>query len=168
MKKIILTALIAFGFSNVAEAQIKVGAHFGYGTHLAQPLIGANAEFLITKKISIAPDFSLYTSNKVRGYKDQLWEINGNGHYYITQVLDDKMNIFGLAGINYAKFSSKYISDGYPSNGVFKSENNEIGVNFGGGVTYYLDKNFEAFSTVKYTAVSTDQLSLQMGVRYTF
>lgn len=169
MKKLFLTALIALGFSAVAQAQIKVGAHFGYGTNLSQPLVGANAEFNVTQKISIAPDFSFYTSQKEGEYKHDLWEINANGQYYITQVLDDKMKIFGLAGINYAQSSLKYISTWHPGTVSNVSvTDSEIGVNLGGGVTYDLSKDFQAFSTLKYTAISTDQLALYMGVRYIF
>lgn len=169
MKKIILTATIILGFGFIAQAQTKVGIHFGYGTEIEEPAIGANAEFGITDKISIAPDFTYYFTEKIDYVKMSVWEFNANGHYYFLD--QDKFKVFGLAGLNYTHVKVSW--DGPSYGGIFggineSSSDGEIGINLGGGATYDLTDKIQAFSTLKYTAGSTDQLAIFIGARYIF
>ncbi len=155
MKKLFLLAIVILGFGVNAQAQAKLGVHLGYGAEIDQALVGINGEFHINKKLSIAPDLTLYFPKKYSGNKYSLWEVNANVHYYFLSILRNKMNFFGLGGLNYSDYT-KINYDG------------DAGLNFGGGVTYDIDKQFQLFSALKYTAISTDQVALFTGIRYVF
>ncbi len=165
MKKIFLTSMFILGLAFTAEAQTKAGVHFGYGSEIDRPLIGANAEFGITDKISIAPDFTYYFTENIEYVKTSFWEFNANGHYYFLD--QDAFKVFGLAGLNYSHVK---VTANYP--GIFgdsySASDGEIGFNLGGGATYDLTDKIQAFSTLKYTAGSTDQIALFVGARYIF
>lgn len=165
MKKIFLTTIIVLGLGYVAQAQTKVGVHLGYGSEIEKAAIGANAEFGITDKISIAPDFTYYFTEKTEYVKMSVWEFNANGHYYFLD--QDKFKVFGLAGLNYTHVK---VTTDYPGiwGGNYSGSDGEIGFNLGGGATYDLTDKIQAFSTLKYTAGSTDQLALFVGARYCF
>lgn len=167
MKKIFLTTIIVLGLGYVAQAQTKVGVHLGYGSEIEKAAIGANAEFGITDKISIAPDFTYYFTEKEQYIKMSVWELNANGHYYFLD--QDKFKVFGLAGLNYTHVN---VTTDYPSGGFwggnYSASDGEVGFNLGGGATYDLTDKIQAFSTLKYTAGSTDQLALFVGARYCF
>ena len=166
MKKHLLTALIFLGLILTAQAQTKVGIHFGYGTEIEELAVGANAEFGITDKISIAPDFTYYFTENTDIVKISFWEINANGHYYFLD--ESAFKVFGLAGLNYAHASVKMENLGFPGMGGYSGSDGEIGFNFGGGATYDLSDTIQAFSTLKYTAGSTDQVAIFIGARYVF
>lgn len=155
MRKIFLLVVIVFGFCVGAQAQAKVGLHLGYGAEIEQPLFGINGEFHINKKISIAPDLTFYLPKRYNNVKYGLWEANANVHYYFLNVLKNRMHIFGLGGLNY----SDYTNVGYSG---------DIGLNFGGGATYDIDEQIQLFTTLKYTAISTDQVALFTGIRFIF
>lgn len=167
MKKIILTTVLFLGLVFTAEAQIKAGIHFGYGSEIEEPAIGANAEFGITDKISIAPDFTYYLTEKNPYGKISFWEFNTNGHYYFMD--NDKFKVFGLGGLNYTH--AKVTLNDYWGFGIASSESDskgEFGFNLGGGAAYDLTDKIQAFSTLKYTIGSTDQIALFVGARYVF
>lgn len=167
MKKIILTAAIILGLGFAAQAQTKAGVHFGYGSEIERPLIGANAEFGITEKISVAPDFTYYFTEEITYVKTSMWELNANAHYYFMD--NDKFKVFGLGGLNYthAKVTWDGPAWGFGGGGASSSDS-EIGFNLGGGATYDLTDKIQAFSTLKYTIGSTDQVVLFVGARYVF
>lgn len=167
MKKIFLTSMFILGLAFTAEAQTKAGVHFGYGSEIDRPLIGANAEFGITDKISIAPDFTYYFTEKIAYVKTSMWEFNANAHYYFMD--NNKFKVFGLGGLNYTH--AKVTWDGPVwgfGGGETSSSDGEIGFNLGGGATYDLTDKIQAFSTLKYTIGSTDQVALFVGARYIF
>src|SRR5690554_3836058 len=167
MKKIILTAVIILGFGFTAQAQTKAGIHFGYGSEIERPLIGANAEFGLTDKISIAPDFTYYFTEKIDYLKTSMWELNANAHYYFMD--NDKFKVFGLGGLNYTHVKVTWDGPSFWGIGGNPSESDgEIGFNLGGGATYDLTDKIQAFSTLKYTIGSTDQVVLFVGARYVF
>jgi len=165
MKKILLTTVLFLGLAVTVQAQTKLGIHLGYGSEIEKAAIGANAEFGITDKISIAPDFTYYFTEKVDYVKMSAWEFNANGHYYFLE--QEKFKLFGLAGLNYTHVK---VTANYPGifGGSHSASDGEIGVNLGGGTTYDLTDKIQAFSTLKYTAGSTDQLAIFIGARYIF
>ena len=163
MKKILLTSTLFLGLVFTIQAQTKIGIHFGYGTEIEELAIGANAEFGITDKISIAPDFTYYLTEKSDFAKVSFWELNANGHYYFLD--QDAFKVFGLAGLNYAHSSVKVDHPGFGSGSTSVSDG-EIGLNLGGGASYDLSDTFQLFSTLKYTAGSTDQAAIFIGARY--
>ena len=167
MKKIFLTSMFILGLAFTAEAQTKAGVHFGYGSEIDRPLIGANAEFGITDKISIAPDFTYYFTEKIAYVKTSMWELNANAHYYFMD--NDKFKVFGLGGLNYTHAKVTWDGPGWGfGGGGTSSSDSEIGFNLGGGATYDLTDKIQAFSTLKYTIGSTDQIVLFVGARYVF
>lgn len=166
MKKIILTTILFLGLVFTAQAQTKVGVHFGYGSEIDRPLIGANAEFGITDKISIAPDFTYYFTEKISYVKTSMWELNANAHYYFMDK--DKLKVFGLGGLNYTHAKVTWDGPVWGFGGESSESDSEIGFNLGGGATYDLTDKIQAFSTLKYTIGSTDQVAIFIGARYVF
>lgn len=166
MKKYILIFLLISGLAYTVNAQIKAGIHFGYGTEIEKPAIGVNGEFGILEKLSLAPDFTYYFTDKLDYVTTNLWEINLNAHYnFLGQ---DKFKVFGLGGLNYAHSSVKADVD-IPFFGTSSSSSDsEVGFNLGGGATYAFIESLEAFSTIKYTISSTDQAVIFIGARYIF
>lgn len=166
MKKFILSYLMISGVALTANAQFKAGIHFGYGTEIERPAIGVNAEFNLMEKLSLAPDFTYYFTEKISYVTTNLWELNLNAHYYFLG--QDKFKVFGLGGLNYAHYNVKSEID-IPFFGVnTAASDGKIGFNIGGGATYQLIEKLEAFSTIKYTVSSTDQAVFYVGARYLF
>ncbi len=159
MKKIILTTGLFLGLTLAVNAQTKAGIHFGYGSEIDKMAVGANAEFGITDKISVAPDFTYYFMENTAYVKTSLWELNANAHYYFLE--QDKFKVFGLGGLNYTRATITFKNSDSVSNG-------DVGLNLGGGATYDLTDKIQAFSTLKFTVGSTDQLALFIGARYKF
>ncbi|MDO5608785.1 MAG: outer membrane beta-barrel protein [Capnocytophaga sp.] len=167
MKQFMLLGAIIIAFGSM-QAQTKAGIHFGYGTEIKKAGLGVNAEFGITDKIAIAPDFTYYLTEKTTYVKVSMWEINANGHYYFLDK--DAFKVFGLGGVNYAQSSVKF---DHPLGGMLgvsgtSASEGKIGLNLGGGATYDLSESIQAFSTLKYSLGSTDQLVLYAGARYIF
>ena len=79
MKKIILITGLFLGLVFSAQSQTKAGVHFGYGSEIDRPAIGANAEFGITDKISIAPDFTYFFTENLIYVKTTLCKNNSLG-----------------------------------------------------------------------------------------
>ncbi|WP_430613948.1 outer membrane protein [Flavobacterium sp. JP2137] len=165
MLKSILTIVSFLAVSFAVQAQSKAGIHIGYGTETERPLFGINAEFGVTNQITVAPDFSYYLTQKHRYLTTTMWEVNANAHYYFQDKKD--FRIFGLGGINYShvKVSSELSTLWAVSS---TATSGKAGFNLGGGGTYALGTNMEAFSTLKYTIGSADQVVLFGGLRYIF
>ena len=102
----ILATLISGIFSLNSFGQTKLFSGVAYGSEIEALGITAGAEFFVSEKISIAPDFTYYFTNKesqVLGgseieVKTKLWELNGNVHYYFVD--NSSIGFYGLSQNN--------------------------------------------------------------------
>lgn len=169
MKKFFLLALATFGIVAFAQAQVKVGAHLGYGTKAENLLLGVNAEFFINEKLAIAPDFSYYLPKKEAGVSSNWMEFNGNAHYYFYE--SGSLKVYGLGGVNYTRWSVETPSIEFMGNkiGGGTVSDGKVGVNIGAGVGVGISDNLEAFGSLKYVIISdVATLVPHVGIRYKF
>ena len=169
---IVVLLVLSCNFS-FGQARIFPGLVFGSEIETAGITFGG--EFFVSKKVSISPDFIFYFANKesrVSGgnkveTKTNLWELNGNVHYYFV----DNSNIafYGLGGLNYSHVGYEYKRTDVDS-GVIESQfdgsDGEIGLNFGVGANFPVRRNFTPYAELKYVAASTDQLVIGAGLKF--
>jgi outer membrane immunogenic protein len=158
-KQLLLVAVIGLLFvANTASAQTKIGAFLGYGSEIETLALGANAEFPIKDKLSIAPGLVFFLPNDESGYKVSMWELNGNVNYYFSE---GSVNFYGLLGLNIAGVKVNYDDD------LFDDQSDtELGVNMGVGANFDIGKNFMPFGEVKYAISDFDQLSIFFGLKF--
>ena len=160
---------------NLSFAQVKVYPGLVYGSEIEKPGFVLGSEFFISEKVSITPDFTYYFPNKESQVissskievKANLWELNGNIHYYF--VNKSNISFYGLGGINYSHASVKYKQTDTDTGQIesqFDVSDGEIGINLGAGANFPIRSNFTPFTEVKYVAASTDQLVISAGLKF--
>ncbi len=154
-------ALVLFlTITHVTTAQTKIGVFLGYGSEIETLALGANAEFFVNEKLSIAPGLVFFLPNDQSGYKISMWEVNGNVNYYF--VTEGSVNFYGLAGLNIAGI--KYNFD---DNTLFDDgSDTELGLNLGVGANFEVGKNFMPFGEIKYAISDFDQLAIFFGLKF--
>lgn len=161
MKKILLTVLLAGVISLAANAQTRVGGLLGFGSEIESLAIGGLAEFMINEKMGISPQLVFFFGKSEDGYKSSLWEINGNFNYYFMQ---DKVDLYGLAGLNIATAKSKYDIPGFGSE---STSDTELGINLGLGANFPVsNESILPFAEIKYVVGDFDQLCIFGGVKF--
>lgn len=127
--------------------------------------IGGLGEFKVGDKVTISPQLIFYfpDDNNGRGndWKQSFLEINGNVHYYFFD--EDIFEIYGLAGLNFARWSYEY-NDGF-GNEVDDS-GVELGLNLGAGMNFDIGKNFVPFAELRLTVGEFDQFVLSTGLKF--
>lgn len=170
MKKFFLLALATFGIVAFAQAQVKVGAHLGYGTKTEKLHFGVNGEYAINEKFAIAPDFSFYLPESNSLVSSTAMEFNANLNYYLME--SGSLKVYGLGGLHYYRWSSETKAQdlGFGMKiPAISNSGGEFGVNLGAGVAVGFGENLECFGQIKYTIVSDfSQLVPQVGIRYKF
>lgn len=158
MKKLISTFTLIFAFilcsnTNVfAQNKLQLGAGIAYGADIENIGLQVGATYEITENIRGAADF-LYYFTDVEGFT--AWEFNINGHYMF--ISEANMNVYGLAGLNYAK--SKF------DVGPFSGSTSDIGLNIGAGAEFGL--GFGSFyGELKYELGGFEQLVIGAGIRF--
>lgn len=161
MKKILLTALLAGVISLTASAQTRVGGLLGFGSEIESLALGGLAEFMINDNMGISPQLVFFFGKEDGGVKQSLWEINGNFNYYFMQ---EEVDLYGLAGLNFATYKVKYDIPGFGSNSASDSE---IGLNLGLGANFHVsNESILPFAELKYVISDFDQLCIFAGVKF--
>lgn len=161
MKKILLTVMLAGVISLAANAQTRVGGLLGYGSEIESAALGGVAEFMINDNMGISPQLVFFFGKKEGGLKQSLWEINGNFNYYFMQ---EEVDLYGLAGLNFANYKIKYDVPGFGSGSTTDSE---IGLNLGLGANFHVSNDkILPFAELKYVISDFDQLCIFAGVKF--
>lgn len=161
MKKILLTVMLAGVISLAANAQTRVGGLLGYGSEIESAALGGVAEFMINDNMGISPQLVFFFGKKEGGVKQSLWEINGNFNYYFMQ---EEVDLYGLAGLNFANYKIKYDVPGFGSGSTTDSE---IGLNLGLGANFHVSNDqILPFAELKYVISDFDQLCIFAGVKF--
>jgi opacity protein-like surface antigen len=171
----ILVLLLSGVISFSSFAQVSINPGIAYGSEIENLGITVGAEYFVSEKVSIAPDIIYYFTKKESTVfagsdieiKANLWELNGNVHYYFVD--NSSISVYGLGGLNYSHAGVKYKQTEVGSGIVeaeFEDDDGEIGVNLGVGANFSIRQNFTPFTELKYVGVSTDQLVITAGVRF--
>lgn len=155
MKKL-LTSLfaiaLAFGLHSTATAQISVGGGLGYGEGIEEIGLKVDGIYTINEDFRAGADIIYFFT----GDGITFWELNLNGNYLF--VNDDDMNIYAIAGLNYARQS-------FDAGQFGSMSNSELGLNVGAGLEY--DLGFASIAPeIKYALSSLDQLVISAGLRF--
>lgn len=164
MKKFtILLTIALLGYLGTLSAQDtkRIGGQLIYGTSIESLGIGAIAEFPIAPKMIISPGFSFYFPKDQGFFKQSAWELNGNLNYLFSE--DEKIEFYGIAGLNYTNIRIK--SD-VPGFGDFSSSAGRIGLNLGAGANFNIGKSFLPFGEIKYILGEFDRLVIGVGVKF--
>lgn len=112
MKKIIFPVLIFISlliFTQTAKAQVSVGAGVLYGFELERAGVRADGVYTINDTFRAAADIGFFfpetAEEEFLNYKITInWLVfNANMHYLF--VYDETWNVYGIAGINYFRYS---------------------------------------------------------------
>ena len=171
----ILVFLLVLLTSNFSFAQVKVYPGLVYGSEIEKPGFVLGSEFFLSEKVSISPDFIYYLPQKESQVvstskievKAQLWELNGNVHYYF--VNNSSISFYGLGGLNYSHAAVKYKQTDTDTGQVeseFDVSDGEVGLNLGAGVNFAVRSSLTPFLELKYVAASTDQLVIGGGLKF--
>lgn len=159
-----LTALFLIGsFYVSAQDNTRIGGFVAYGTEIESIGVGANAEFPVIDKLTIAPSFIYYfpKTEDAIGFKMNWFEVNGNVNYYF---LDDEIDVYGLGGLNYSSVKVTY-DDMYGFGGGSASDG-RFGLNLGAGANFNLGGSILPFAEVKYVIIDGGQLVASAGVKF--
>lgn len=153
--------MLAGVISLAANAQTRVGGLLGYGSEIESAALGGVAEFMINDNMGISPQLVFFFGKKEGGLKQSLWEINGNFNYYFMQ---EEVDLYGLAGLNFANYKIKYDVPGFGSGSTTDSE---IGLNLGLGANFHVSNDkILPFAELKYVISDFDQLCIFAGVKF--
>ena len=171
----ILTFVLVILSCNFSFSQTRIYPGIVFGSEIETMGITFGGEFFVSNKVSIAPDFIFYFPNKESRVssgsqvevKTNLWELNGNVHYYFVDKAS--VSFYGLGGLNYSHVGVKYKRTDTGSGEIesqFDVSDGEIGLNLGVGANFPVRRNFTPFTELKYVAASTDQLVISAGIKF--
>ncbi len=154
MKKVLLSAvaLLAFGFANAQEEE-KGNGGFSKGDMFVSGAFSIGSEKTGDDKSSgfeIEPKFGYFVTDNIAiggklGYKsdkaedalgdtqdDVAFTVGAFGRYYMTPA--SQFSLFGEFGVDYSTVEDKL--------SIVDSKENEIGVNLGLGLSYFVSNNW--------------------------
>jgi opacity protein-like surface antigen len=134
MKKLFLTLVTVFFFTQFSKAQTQVGAGILVGAYNATA-IEAKANFNVSDDIDISPSFDYFLINS--NYDFSIFMLSADGHYNFDA--GDQFTVYPLIGLNYLSISG----NGY-------SYSDGIGLNVGGGASYGISDNLKLYAEAKY------------------
>lgn len=163
MKKffILFAAMVLLSFSNVsAKSSTMVGAGVGYGTKIEEVAVQVGAVFDLDIPVLIAPDFKYFLVGSSDFVDVSWWELNVNGHYYLTK--EKGTNFYLLGGLQYANIT---VSTDIPYFGSTSSSDGKIGLNVGGGARFDLG-GFSLMPEAKFTLGGNEQLFIGVAAMF--
>lgn len=184
MKKIIVLSIVLVAFIGQSmvlaqeQGQIRAGVGLALGTESAidettfEPKLGfgitVGGDYFVTDAISIAPSYSFFFKSKVDlgsgqeiSIKASSFDVDGK-YYFVT----NGVNIYGFAGISFAFAKLESIIDLGFGPVPFSISENQVGVNLGAGLDYYLGEKVYLNGQAKYTINGLEQLQINVGVGF--
>ena len=184
MKKNIVLAILLVTFigqSNLwaqEKGQIRAGAGITLGTESAIDETSGDTklgigiviggDYFVSDAISIAPSYSFFFKSKVDlgsgqeiSLKASSFDIDGK--YYFVK---SGVNVYGLVGISFASAKATVVIDFGNGPQEISATENQVGVNLGGGIDYYLSDKVYLNGQVKYTINGLEQLAINLGVGF--
>ncbi|MEM8569094.1 MAG: outer membrane beta-barrel protein [Bacteroidota bacterium] len=174
MKKILFTAFSVLAFTVAVNAQeqglvrLNTGLAFGSEAGFDASGFGINVggEYFFTDVISAAPSYTYFfeDSEDILGFENsvRLSSINLDGRYYF---LTDDIQVYGLFGIAFLSINGELqFVDLFGAVETVEFDDNETGVNFGGGIVYPLSDKVGLNGQLKYQTPGDGQLVINAGV----
>ncbi|HNU59003.1 MAG TPA: outer membrane beta-barrel protein [Aquaticitalea sp.] len=158
-----IVLFLIFSLTASAQTETRIGGLLAYGTEIKNLGIGANAEFPVIEKLTISPSFIFYLPKKETGIKINWFEVNANANYYFLQ--EEKVEVYGLAGLNYSSVKVKYAEE-LSFLGDFSASDGRIGLNLGGGANFNIGSSITPFAELKYVIIDGGQLVIAGGVKF--
>jgi outer membrane protein X len=171
---LLIVVLLVFS-GNFTFGQTRIFPGLAFGSEIETVGITVGAEHFVSNKVSISPDLIFYFPNKESSVsggnrveaRTNLWELNGNVHYYF--VSEPNISFYGLGGLNYSHVGFEYKRTDTDSGEIesqFEGNDGEIGLNLGIGANFPIRRNFIPYVELKYVAASTDQLVISAGLKF--
>ena len=130
--------------------------------------IVVGGDYFVSDAISIAPSYSFFFKSSVDlgggdevSIKASSFDIDGK--YYFVK---SGVNIYGLVGISFAFAKASVTFDFGNGPQTISVTENQVGVNLGGGLDFYLSDKVFLNGQVKYTINGLEQLAINAGVGF--
>jgi len=136
----------------------------------SNPAITFNGIYEISVPLHIQPSFTVFMPRVTKEdfgsymYKNivSAMMLDVDGHYVFNSL--DKLELYGLAGLNITVISMKFVSDMDGTTDKSKDSDNAFGLNVGAGTYYKLSEQFDIHGEIKYVFGKYDQLMIHAGV----
>ena len=162
MKKLILLSIISFGLLINVNAQLKVGGGLALGTAMGvddngDEIMGFGIQLRAYKgfdeSMGVAGGLTYFFPSAPDGMTLTSFEIFADFHYNF--ITDETMDVYGLAGLNYAyaKAEIEWVVD--PITGqtqTVEADDSKVGLNIGGGMAYKMG-SLDIYGELKYNTV---------------
>ena len=163
MKKYILAALIALStlFGARADAgDISIAPQLAFATKHTMFGMGLQAQFDLTEKFCLAPEFIFYFKN------DNITSYNGNVNLHYLMPLNEKFTFYPLAGVSYARYKAEWKED---DGEKVREFHDRVGLNAGAGAEYMINDQMHLFAEERFQWIKDFTQSVTLvGVRFTF
>lgn len=151
MKKLFLAAMMCVMTITAMGQQIKSAE--GRANLRGDFGIGAGITLNVMDQIDFAPNFNYYFTDAT------VFTLDADFHYNFN--LDRNWTLYPLLGLIWF-----HAADGFDES---NKDYNKLGVNIGGGARYNINRDWAAFTEVKYQWVTDfDDMFFTLGVSYCF
>ena len=140
----------------------RIGGQFGIGTDVESFGLGIRADYALTGRLLLAPDFMYFLGDDDFGIELNWYDINLNANYMI-ELNNPNLMPYVLAGLNIARTSVS--CDGALSSICDDFSDVEPGFNLGGGVDYLLTGSLALFGELRAVIVGANQVVLGFGIK---
>lgn len=144
------------------QGTFRLGGQFGFGSEIESFGLGIRADYALTSKFILAPDFMYYFGDDDFGIEVNWYDINLNTNYMI-ELNNSSLVPYVLAGLNFAKTSVS--CEGALSSVCEDLSDFDMGFNVGGGVDFLLAGSLALFGELRVAIGAADQVVLAVGVK---
>jgi len=155
-------AILLFGLQT--QAQIALGGGLAYNEKVSGPGITLKAEFNITEQIAIAPGGTYFFGNSLYGYNQNILAVDVNAHYFFN-IIDDKLKIYPLLGVNYSNYKTGAYYYGYYYD-TYEVSDNAFGANIGAGGKWAFSEKLSVYLEPKYIVSDYEQIVVNAGILF--
>ncbi len=160
----LLTCCIIMLLGLQMQAQIAIGGGLGYNEKISGPGITAKAEFNITDEITVSPGITYFFGNNLYGFNQNTLAVDANAHYFFP-ILENKLKIYPLLGVNYSNYKSgaSYYSYYYET---YEVSDSAFGVNIGAGGRWQFSEKLSVYLEPKYVVSDYEQVIVNAGILF--
>ncbi len=177
-KQVLITALalvfmLVAGVSKAQDSKFLLGGGATYASDISSFGFFVKANYAITEKIEVAADFNYFLPKKVAvgmGMEDVKYNymsFDVDGHFAFLS--DEKMTLYGLAGLNILMVRIPSYEVSYPGAGTMKfggTTDSNMGLNLGAGGRFGLSDKLSAFGEVKYVISEGGYVQVNAGILF--
>ncbi|MCX7550663.1 outer membrane beta-barrel protein [Xanthomarina sp. F2636L] len=162
--KLFLIFAALFFIGTQIQAQIALGGGLAYNEKVSGPGITLKAEFNITENIAIAPGGTYFFGNSLYGYNQNIIAVDVNAHYFFN-IIEEKLKIYPLLGINYSNYKTGSTYYGYYYN-TYEVKDSAFGANIGAGGRWAFSEKLSVYLEPKYIISDYEQIVINAGILF--